>query len=506
MYNRGARLPYLRGSYGTASGIYDDERVAINAPAALVVPFRGVGPYHYYYPSQPPEAQAAKVLSVFDRWKWTAVPAIDLEEGANVPSNITDRVKLHLDLVTLGLKNRGIVKPLAIYTSPYYWFSVLGAPDWGKLYTLWLAQWTSAPIPSIPKPWLDYGLWQHMVIRDPAEARSWGVSSGSLDMNRTTEGRFQIMTITPATQEMYKAIVCLVHPMASPDQAAAIYRHNYNQARRSVVSSVHDAVAIVTGDLALPTSEIWVYVGRNLAGKWAVFSPAEMEVIKQFPYMMKGLPQLPKEPPPPPPPPPTTYPVGDCWRTPDGKNGPFYVLRTDAGPYTGATEDCQLQPAQKRLVKGQNYERVWAEGGFVRRLEDTSHGESTYYTLRDPGDGQPARWLPERMEIGKPYGYTAVVRINRKNDCGLITQYNDTTYGVLERVIPNVTLAGRTFPVVYELVGYRTIGGQWIEKHWYAPGFGLVQWWASSDGAHSVLSEIPTGRPDLVPQPVNCTF
>jgi lysozyme len=501
MYNRGAKLVYIRGSYATYSGIWDDERVAINAPAALVVPFRGVGPYHYYYPSQGPEAQAAKVLSVWDRWKWTAVPAIDLEEGANVPSNIADRVKLHLDLVTLGLKNRGITRPLAIYTSPYYWFSVLGAPDWGKLYTLWLAQWTSAPYPSLPKPWTDYGLWQYTVIRDAAEARSWGVSSSSLDMNRTTEQRFQIMTTTPSLQNKYKAIVCLVHPMASPEQAVAIYNHNYNQARRTVASSVDDAVAVVTGDNALPASEIWVYSGRNLAGKWAVFSAAEMEIIKQYPHVMKGLPQPPKPPPPPPPPSADKYHIWTAFTTPTGANGPYLVLHTDEGPFAGATENTQLQPKNKRIVKGGNYERVWVDGGYIVRWEDTSHSNDRYYTLADPVTGKPHRWLPSEMEIGVPFERTAKVSIYKKAGCQHEVSYTESTTARLTKVHLNIVLAGRALPRVYEIEV--TKDGAFVERYWFAEGVGLVQWWSAS-GSHSVVGEWPQGRGDLEPNKIDC--
>jgi hypothetical protein len=177
------------------------------------------------------------------------------------------------------------------------------------------------------------------------------------------------------------------------------------------------------------------------------------------------------------------------------------VLHTDEGPFKGATENTQLQPKNRRIVKGGNYERVWVDGSYIVRWEDTSHSNDRYYTLSDPTTGGPHRWLPSEMEIGVPFDRTAKVSIYKKAGCQHEVSYTESTTAKLVKVHLNIVLAGRALNRVYEIEV--TKDGAFIERYWFAEGVGLVQWWSAS-GSHSVVGEWPQGRGDLEPNKIDC--
>ena len=79
-----------------------------------------------------------------------------------------------------------------IYTSPGFWGSL-----WGKANSthaaffvncpLWVAHYTLAVKPDIPKPWTDWAIWQYKIENDRAIVESYGLrywEAKAIDMNR----------------------------------------------------------------------------------------------------------------------------------------------------------------------------------------------------------------------------------------------------------------------------------------------------------------------------------
>lgn len=192
---------------------------------------------------------------------------------------------------------------------------------------------------------------------------------------------------------------------------------------------------------------------------------------------------------------------------PDGRVVNDYSL-----PYLLQHDDGHQEPIQTKVngpvcdfLKGDGNghweRRRWVDGGGVQFALDTSHSVDRYYTLTEQ-DGRPHIWLPPQMNIGTYYARRPLVTIKRKADCGNVhPPYTDVTWAKLTAVHEGVTLAGVTFPQVYDLLVSRDADdSRWIERYWY--GFGvvdgrwvgpLIQWW-SNDGLHSVFNGIATPR------------
>jgi lysozyme len=68
------------------------------------------------------------------------------------------------------------IRPI-IYTNGWAWSSCTTIPDWSATYPLWLAQYTTAPAPKIPAPWVTAKVWQY--------SKSGNIGGTSpLDLNR----------------------------------------------------------------------------------------------------------------------------------------------------------------------------------------------------------------------------------------------------------------------------------------------------------------------------------
>jgi lysozyme len=134
--------------------------------------------YHFFRPAVPVTMQANLFLRTVSRLEGGDLPPVlDLEapeQWASIP--VLNRAALAvswLEAVESGLYLRPIV-----YLSPAFMTEVLQNSDALAPYPLWLAQYTSAPAPSIPKPWTKWAFWQHT-----QQGTSPGISA-PVDQNR----------------------------------------------------------------------------------------------------------------------------------------------------------------------------------------------------------------------------------------------------------------------------------------------------------------------------------
>lgn len=167
-----------------------------------------VGVYHAFIASREGNAQAQLFHSTIEPYldRLAFPPAIDVElDNGQTPEVISGRLfDMASTLFAMGITP-------AIYTSVGFWNANVSPRNddyFGKL-PLWVAHWTEAPAPLLPRAWKGgtWALWQF-------------TSSGSID---GVEGRVDVNR-TPAT-EAPKFTLSL--PVDSPARITQVYGANY---------------------------------------------------------------------------------------------------------------------------------------------------------------------------------------------------------------------------------------------------------------------------------------
>jgi len=135
------------------------------------------GAYHFFRPRISPEAQAAVFLrTVKQLGPGDLPPVLDLEAPQDwtriAPERRSELILAWLELVEHELK----ATPL-LYLSPAFACDVLENPASLAGFRIWIAHYTSAESPTVPKPWAAWTFWQH------CNARIAGISV-PVDLNR----------------------------------------------------------------------------------------------------------------------------------------------------------------------------------------------------------------------------------------------------------------------------------------------------------------------------------
>jgi lysozyme len=136
-----------------------DPQFAKNWPAMKAA---GVvrGAYHFFRPGKDPLKQAALFTQVAKLEAGDLPLALDLESnGGLAPAPLVQTIKACLDEIE-RLSGR---RPM-VYTGPNFWNTsvcVPNAPDWSANYPLWIANYTAASGPTVPKGWAAWDFWQY---------------------------------------------------------------------------------------------------------------------------------------------------------------------------------------------------------------------------------------------------------------------------------------------------------------------------------------------------------
>jgi lysozyme len=136
------------------------------------------GAYHFFRPQIPVSAQADLFASTMGQLQpGDLPPALDLEGTAGwigiPPAN---RAPLALNMLE-AIEERLNCTPI-VYMSP--WFAtemLLSTPAFAR-FPIWIAQYTEAPSPDVPKPWKSWTFWQH------SQSGKMPGISGLLDLDR----------------------------------------------------------------------------------------------------------------------------------------------------------------------------------------------------------------------------------------------------------------------------------------------------------------------------------
>ncbi len=154
------------------------------------------GAYHFFHPAAPVTAQVDFFLrTVPELQPGELPPVLDLE----VPQNWTgippsERGALALNWLNAVEQHLGAT-PL-VYLSPAFMTTTLkNAPELGR-FPLWLAHYTTAMAPAVPKPWTSWTFWQHT-----GQGKTPGVS-GYVDLNWFNGTLDNLKSLTRSVREI----------------------------------------------------------------------------------------------------------------------------------------------------------------------------------------------------------------------------------------------------------------------------------------------------------------
>jgi len=171
---------YLRAGYGNDS--FDTRRLEyMRGCEDHSIPY---GLYWYVKPGKDWRKHADNFIRAIIDGESSLPPVVDVEETGGLGKiELEGWLKKLVDRVEAGITDC----QLAIYTSPGFWNSNLPMTNWAKNRKLWVAHWTQAAAPTLPREWTEinqprtWTFWQYGVLNNGAE---YGVSSAKIDMNR----------------------------------------------------------------------------------------------------------------------------------------------------------------------------------------------------------------------------------------------------------------------------------------------------------------------------------
>jgi len=133
------------------------------------------GAYHYYQNEIDPIAQADNFLRTVGDDLGELRLVGDFEDP-DVPLDYASGWLIFL----MELERVTGHKPV-IYTSAGYWNDYARGVTWASNYPLWVANWTEASKPLLPRAWDDWHIWQYSAR---GEGEDYGVQSYHIDLNR----------------------------------------------------------------------------------------------------------------------------------------------------------------------------------------------------------------------------------------------------------------------------------------------------------------------------------
>jgi lysozyme len=115
------------------------------------------GAYHFFRPSVSGAEQAAHFLATYRPRKGDLRPALDIEDfDGSSKAGFQREVDAWLDAVGTAISDK---RPF-IYTSASFWQKI-GNPSKYSDCPIWVAHYTRAAGPNLPKGWSDYTIWQY---------------------------------------------------------------------------------------------------------------------------------------------------------------------------------------------------------------------------------------------------------------------------------------------------------------------------------------------------------
>ena len=136
------------------------------------------GGYHFFRPAADASAQADNFLNVISKLEpGDLPPALDVEVNDGKSASVI------IKGVTTWLQQveKALGRTCVIYTSASFWNANLGGTSAFSGHPLWVAHYTNAPKPNIPKGFDSYVIWQFSANGKGAVN---GINSDNLDLDR----------------------------------------------------------------------------------------------------------------------------------------------------------------------------------------------------------------------------------------------------------------------------------------------------------------------------------
>jgi lysozyme len=149
------------------------------------------GAYHFFRAQQDSERQARNYLSMVkgDEGELPAVLDFELLGGASAEEALGG-AKRWMEIV----ENEGDRKPV-LYTGPAFWNTSLRSSALLAEYPLWIAHYTAALEPQVPRAWRRWAFWQH------SEKGSVAGVSGPVDLDRFNGTVMELDALSVRIQE-----------------------------------------------------------------------------------------------------------------------------------------------------------------------------------------------------------------------------------------------------------------------------------------------------------------
>jgi lysozyme len=119
------------------------------------------GAYHFFHPVLSAEEQATSFLNTVQQLQPGDLPPVLDLEAPNEWTPIPAAARATLAATWLEAVEKGLGATPIIYVSPAFASGVLRSAPALARYPVWLAHYTSAPAPLIPKPWKTWAFWQY---------------------------------------------------------------------------------------------------------------------------------------------------------------------------------------------------------------------------------------------------------------------------------------------------------------------------------------------------------
>lgn len=147
------------------------------------------GAYHFFRPAVSPAAQASLFLRALPRLEpGDLPPVLDLEVPKDwISIDASERAPLALEWLETVERSLGVT-PM-VYLSPAFAGDILANAPALARFRVWLAHYTTAEKPAVPKPWNSWTFWQHCNARTP------GIPV-PVDLNRFNGSRNQLKALT----------------------------------------------------------------------------------------------------------------------------------------------------------------------------------------------------------------------------------------------------------------------------------------------------------------------
>jgi GH25 family lysozyme M1 (1,4-beta-N-acetylmuramidase) len=166
------RFIYLRGGNGAYLDplfkVYKTEVVNRKIPWGL---------YWFVYVGQNIDVQVNAFVNVIKEGGWILPPVADFEITTLSVEGTTNYIKTFMERVQTQVNGK-----MVIYTGPGWWNANVQRNTWAAKYHLWVAHWTSADQPILPKDWTSALFWQWSANGNN-KGREYGSIDGDYDMD-----------------------------------------------------------------------------------------------------------------------------------------------------------------------------------------------------------------------------------------------------------------------------------------------------------------------------------